>query len=81
MGVYSQPDALLGMLYTVTTELVRLSTENQHLQQEKQNAKEANERVTEKAANLVRVNACVTLSIAASVPRRSMRGSLRRQLT
>ena len=55
MQLAIQSSSIMCTMYvcSVTSELVRLSTENQHLQQEKQSAKETSDRVNEKAANLV----------------------------
>lgn len=44
----------VSMYVTVTSELVRLNTENSHLQQEKQSFVETTEKLSEKAATLVR---------------------------
>ncbi len=43
----------------VTTELVRLSTEQEHLKQEREDLSGSNGRLAQKAANLVRVHDCV----------------------
>lgn len=37
----------------MTSEIVRLTTENNHLQQEKQNVEEANKKLSNKAGSLV----------------------------
>ena len=50
---------VLPLCAAVTSELVRLTTEVGHLQQEKQSAQESCERITEKAANLVNAYMCV----------------------
>lgn len=45
----------------VTTELVRLTTENAHLEQERRIVGETSEKLSEKAANLVSVSSATKI--------------------